>query len=213
MNINVKAGTPVAANLSSAVQSDGWEADVEPVVAVVKWFRETRATGSSNWATAGATRSFMRRLCEALGWKPSRPARRCGFAESGPRGRQVGRVLDVDASTSSAPAPSAYASRKSPPRPARDLASAIELTGKVKWFDEVRGFGFVACDDFGRDVFVHCSILGGAGAARLVEGQPVTMRVVEPSKDGKRSRSRFRLGSVDIHLKARKAATRWIAAA
>ena len=45
MNINVKAGTPVAANLSSAVQSDGWEADVEPVVAVVKWFREDKGYG------------------------------------------------------------------------------------------------------------------------------------------------------------------------
>ncbi len=183
MNINVKAGTPVAANLSSAVQSDGWEADVEPVVAVVKWFREDKGYGFVELGDGGGDAFLHAKALRSFGLEtvPSGATLRI-LAESGPRGRQVGRVLDVDASTSSAPAPSAYASRKSPPRPARDLASAIELTGKVKWFDEVRGFGFVACDDFGRDVFVHCSILGGAGAARLVEGQPVTMRVVETVK-------------------------------
>ena len=37
-----------------------------------------------------------------------------------------------------------------------DLSSTMEITGKVKWFDDVRGFGFVAGDDFGRDIFVHC---------------------------------------------------------
>ena len=58
----------------------------------------------------------------------------------------------------------------------------MELTGKVKFFDGIRGFGFVASDDFGRDVFVHCSILGGSKAARLVAGQPVRMRVVETAK-------------------------------
>ena len=67
-------------------------------------------------------------------------------------------------------------------RPQPDLASSTELTGKVKWFDEVRGFGFVAGDDFGRDVFVHCSIFNRTRVGRLVGGQSVTMRVVETPK-------------------------------
>jgi cold shock protein len=56
------------------------------------------------------------------------------------------------------------------------------LTGKVKWFDDVRGFGFVAGDDFGRDVFVHSTTLAGSGVSRLSEGQAVSMRVVETPK-------------------------------
>jgi CspA family cold shock protein len=56
------------------------------------------------------------------------------------------------------------------------------LTGKVKWFDDVRGFGFVASDDFGRDVFVHSTTLAGSGVISLSEGQAVSMRVVETPK-------------------------------
>ena len=64
----------------------------------------------------------------------------------------------------------------------RDLSSAVDLTGTVKWFDDVRGFGFVASDDFGRDVFVHCSVLGRSGVSRLDQGQTVSMRVIETPK-------------------------------
>ncbi len=53
------------------------------------------------------------------------------------------------------------------------------MTGRVKWFDDARGFGFVASDDFGKDVFVHTTTLGASGVGRLSEGQTVSMRVVE----------------------------------
>ena len=66
--------------------------------------------------------------------------------------------------------------------PRADVSSAIDLTGTVKWFDRVRGFGFVASDDFGRDIFVHASALGPAGVLRIGEGQKVTMRVIEMPK-------------------------------
>ena len=52
----------------------------------------------------------------------------------------------------------------------------------MKWFDESKGFGFVASEDGGKDVFVHISILGPAGISTLAEGQPVTMRVVDTPK-------------------------------
>ncbi len=63
-----------------------------------------------------------------------------------------------------------------------DPASAVELGGKVKWFDDTKGFGFVASDDGGKDVFVHISILAPAGISRLAEGQHVNMRVVDTPK-------------------------------
>jgi cold shock protein len=86
------------------------------------------------------------------------------------------RVIEVD-TTSVVERPARAASR---PRP--DASTAMDLTGKVKWFDGSRGFGFVASDDFGRDVFVHSSVLVAAGVSSLAEGQTVSMRVVETPK-------------------------------
>ena len=65
---------------------------------------------------------------------------------------------------------------------ATTLSTAVDLTGKVKWFDGARGFGFVVGDDFGKDVFVHVTTLDAAGVSRLSEGQAVTMRVIETPK-------------------------------
>ena len=46
-------------------------------------------------------------------------------------------------------------------------------SGKVKWFDRIKGFGFVQPDDGGQDVFVHISALEQAGIKNLTEGQVV----------------------------------------
>jgi len=88
----------------------------------------------------------------------------------------VVRVIEVD-TTSAVERP-----ERPPRRSTPDASTAVDLTGKVKWFDGSRGFGFVASDDFGKDVFVHSSILGAAGVASLAEGQAVAMRVVETPK-------------------------------
>ena len=58
----------------------------------------------------------------------------------------------------------------------------MEVSGKVKWFDETKGFGFVASDDGGKDVFIHISVLRPAGIASLAESQAVQMRVVDTPK-------------------------------
>ena len=52
----------------------------------------------------------------------------------------------------------------------------------VKWFKPDKGFGFVQSNDGGKDVFVHISVLSSSGVTRLMEGQPVTMRVVDTPK-------------------------------
>ena len=55
------------------------------------------------------------------------------------------------------------------------------VTGTVKWFNDEKGFGFIQ-QDGGKDVFVHFSAINGSGRRTLVEGQQVTMKVVQGEK-------------------------------
>ena len=53
--------------------------------------------------------------------------------------------------------------------------------GKVKWFNERRGFGFIEKND-GGDVYVHFSAIQAAGFKTLTEGQSVSFDVVQGNK-------------------------------
>jgi CspA family cold shock protein len=66
-------------------------------------------------------------------------------------------------------------------------------TGKVKWFNGQKGFGFIAPDDGGNDVFVHISALERAGVAYLNEGQKVSFEVKADPRRGKSSAENLKL--------------------
>jgi cold shock protein len=55
-------------------------------------------------------------------------------------------------------------------------------TGTVKWFNDQKGFGFIALDSGGNDVFVHYSAITGQGHRTLVQGQHVTLTVQQGPK-------------------------------
>ncbi len=56
------------------------------------------------------------------------------------------------------------------------------ITGTVKWFSESKGYGFIAPQDGGKDVFVHQSAIVGTGFKTLAEGQQVTFEVQQAEK-------------------------------
>jgi CspA family cold shock protein len=55
-------------------------------------------------------------------------------------------------------------------------------TGTVKWFNESKGFGFIAPSDGSADVFVHFSAIEGKGFKTLAEGQTVSYEVEKGPK-------------------------------
>jgi CspA family cold shock protein len=57
--------------------------------------------------------------------------------------------------------------------------------GTVKFFNTTKGFGFIAPETGGADVFVHISAVERAGLRTLVEGQKVSFEVVQDRRSGK----------------------------
>lgn len=57
-------------------------------------------------------------------------------------------------------------------------------TGTVKWFDPVKGYGFIQPDNGAKDDFVHISAVERAGLTTLREGQKVSYEL-QPGKNGK----------------------------
>lgn len=56
------------------------------------------------------------------------------------------------------------------------------MNGKVKWFDDAKGFGFIEADGITGDVFAHQSKIEMPGRRTLTEGQQVTFEIVQGPK-------------------------------
>jgi cold shock protein len=154
-----------------------------PVVATVKWFNPEKGFGFVT--IEGAGDAFLHAaVLERSGHGAVQPGATLQVrTEQGQKGQQVTEVLEVDSSTVTGDA--GHGSRPAERRPASSNAPpghTVSVEGTVKWFNADKGFGFVAADNGGKDVFVHASALQRSGVMGLVEGQRVTMDVRQGQK-------------------------------
>ena len=169
--------------------------------AKVKWFNAEKGFGFVE-LTDGSGEAFLHiRPVEAAGYSALDPGTtlvvRTGQGQKGP---QVTEVISVDTSTAQpeaarrgpprssfgggspyggrAPRHRGFAPRQQGPAP----SGPPDTEGTVKWYDPVKGFGFVSVEGQAKDLFVHRSALERAGLTSLAEGQPVRVAVVEGRK-------------------------------
>lgn len=151
------------------------------IQAVVKWYNPDKGFGFVQLAD-GSGDAFLHVSVVERSGQGSMPPGATLEVRAGPgaKGRQVTEILSVDTST----APQEPPGRGRPERPIypSDNQTAVEEIGTVKWYDAVKGFGFIASDRGGKDIFVHATVLNRAGLADLAEGQRVAVVVVDSRK-------------------------------
>jgi cold shock protein len=152
-----------------------------PVQAVVKWYNPDKGFGFVQLADGSGDAFLHVSVVERSGHDSVPPGATLEVrAGPGPKGPQVTEILSVDSSTAQQEMPR----RARPERriyPPTDQA-AVEEPGTVKWYNAMKGFGFIASDRGGKDIFVHASALKRAGIADLAEGQRVAVDVIDGQK-------------------------------
>ena len=153
-----------------------------PTQAVVKWFNPARGFGFAQLA-GGAGDAFLHvSVLERGGHGAVPPGATLEVRSTmGQKGPQITEVISVDTSTAGQEQP-----RR--PRPERPTYSSpadgatVEEFGTVKWYNAVKGFGFITPDQGGRDIFVHASALERSGIMGLTEDQRVAVDVAQGNK-------------------------------
>ena len=150
-----------------------------PVSGVVKWFSPEKGFGFVELSDGSGDAFLHGSVLTQGGIDAVQPGEtlevRVGPGHKGPH---VTEVLSVDSSTA-IPTPS----RRSNVQATTTLnGPSFEETGTVKWFNPERGYGFIAPNGGGKDVFVHVSALERSGIEGLSEGQTVIVDVVDGRK-------------------------------
>lgn len=157
--------------------------------ATVKWFNPDKGFGFVELADGSGDVFLHARALEAAGQDSVPPGSRLSVrVGQGQKGRQVTEVLDVDTSTAEPEAPRrSFGAAPGGPRmggaaPRAASGPTEERVGTVKWYNPDKGFGFIAVDGGGKDVFVHVTVISRSGLADLAEGQRVLVQVGQGPK-------------------------------
>jgi CspA family cold shock protein len=151
------------------------------VQAVVKWYNPDKGFGFVQLADGSGDAFLHVSVVERSGHGSVAPGATLEVrAGPGPKGPQVTEILSLDSSTAQQEPPR----RARPERPVYPPANgaAVEESGTVKWYNATKGFGFIASDRGGKDIFVHASALERAGIPGLTEGQRVSVDVIDGRK-------------------------------
>jgi cold shock protein len=158
---------------------------------VVKWFNPDKGFGFVELSDGSGDAFLHGSLLAQSGITTVQPGEtvevRVGPGHTGPH---VTEIISVDSSTAKPMTPrrSNFGATTSNGSSSDAL---IDETGTVKWFNVEKGFGFIARDGGGKDVFVHISALERSGLRSLAEGQPVIVDVVEGRKGFEAARVRL----------------------
>ncbi len=144
--------------------------------AKVKWFNSAKGFGFVSPVNGGADAFLPMTVLRRAGVEEIREGASlvCEIG-AGAKGPLVLTILSIDNSTGS-PASGGYAPRRAP------AGVPSTLDGTVKWFEPLKGFGFIAPDGGGKDIFIHITALRRSGLEILETGARVKVDVVEGKK-------------------------------
>jgi CspA family cold shock protein len=162
-----------------------------PVHGLVKWFNPDKGFGFVELSDGSGDAFLHGTILAQIGINAVQPGEtlevRVGPGHKGPH---ITEIISVDRSTA-VPAPPPPSNFRATTSNGSSSGVAVEEAGTVRWFNIEKGFGFIARDGGGKDVFVHISALERSGLTGLAEGQPVIVDVVEGRKGLEAARVRL----------------------